>query len=99
MSNTERNSACIYLIEEVLYNYDDIIRHINLKKQYLYRNTQWEGTFQFDVYNDNELRNVKQEIEFLVSIKTKNDALLNMKHDEEYIRVHCERILKNEQII
>jgi hypothetical protein len=27
-------------------------------------------------------------------IKTKNDALLNMKHENQYVRYHCELILK-----
>jgi hypothetical protein len=32
----------------------------------------------------------------LLELKDKNDALLNLKHDDEFVRNCCERILKNE---
>jgi hypothetical protein len=32
----------------------------------------------------------------IVELKDKNEALLNIKHDCEYVRKCCERILKNE---
>jgi hypothetical protein len=35
----------------------------------------------------------------LIYIKNKNDALLNLKHKDEYVRKYCEKILKGEKRI
>jgi hypothetical protein len=34
----------------------------------------------------------------ILRIHSKNDALLNMKHDSEYVREVCERILRNKYL-
>jgi hypothetical protein len=38
----------------------------------------------------------RNNVILIKKIKTKNDALLNMKHEENVVRLHCELILKGE---
>jgi hypothetical protein len=38
----------------------------------------------------------KSEFSVYLNINSKNDALLNIKYDNEFIRWYCKRILKND---
>lgn len=54
-----------------------------------------KGTYYYMLNNEPYKSSHFEDLaEYLQKIKTKNDALLHMKNNNEYVRYHCKRLLK-----
>jgi hypothetical protein len=52
-----------------------------------------EGSWVYGAWNIPQ-----KQHDWLQTIKSKNDALLNFKHKDKYVRKYCEAIMKNAKI-